>query len=172
MLNDTARFESHVDRSGGPDACHPWTSTIDRYGYGQFKMDGRTRGAHQVAWEFAHGGKLPPGMQVDHECHNKAVLDGSCQPGECLHRRCCNERHLKSKTAKQNKNAQPYGSPRGEARYWNVKLTDAQVAEVRVLLAARVRYREIARIYGVSEDLIGLIKRGKHRSESKPNSAA
>lgn len=45
-----------------------WTGYCDREGYGRIGIDKRARGAHQVAWELAHGGPMPAGMEPDHLC--------------------------------------------------------------------------------------------------------
>lgn len=78
------RFWSHVDQSD--EGCWDWKIAKDRDGYGHFKYDGHTLTAHRVAYELAVG-QIPEGMQVDHTCH---------QTG------CCNPKHLRAATPKQN----------------------------------------------------------------------
>ena len=159
--DDRARFESYVDRSGGPDACHPWTGSQCTGGYGQMQIAGHLKLVHIVAWEFEHGEK-PPVTDIDHECHNKAVRDGLCQPGICAHRLCCNEAHLVSRTRQEHADAtgawvHPKGSGHGMA-----KLNEDQVQEIRRLLAARVMTQtRIASLYGVGPNVISRIKLGK-----------
>jgi len=51
---------------------------------------------------------------------------------------------------------------RGE-KHFAAKLSDAQVSEIRVLLSEGMFYSQIAKLYGVTESLIGLIKRGQRR---------
>lgn len=162
--NLKARFGSKVNRSGGPDSCHPWTAGLTADGYGRFKINGKSRHAHAVAWEIANGSPVPDGMQVDHECHNRAVRAGSCKPGRCPHRRCCNESHLVAKTLARHRGdtARP-DVPRGE-RHSRAKLSNAQVAEIRRRLAGNeVTGRALAREYGVCESLISSVK---HRTAS------
>lgn len=50
-MNTRERFESKVDRSGGPDACHVWIGGTTRRGYGSFGMGGanNNRAAHRVS---------------------------------------------------------------------------------------------------------------------------
>lgn len=82
---DRDRFERFVDRSGGPDACHPWTGYVAPNGYGQFRMGGtrrRVEYAHRVAWVLA-------GHEITHE--NPNILH-DCPNGDL--RACCNDRHL------------------------------------------------------------------------------
>lgn len=159
--DDRARFESHVDPSGGPDTCHPWTGSLDTGGYGAFKIKGRLSAAHVAAWEFEHGPK-PPGADIDHECHNQAVREGTCQPGICTHRACCNPAHLIARSRQKHRDStEPWDMPRGSANGW-AKLTEPQVHEIRKLLAARVMpQRRIAELYGVSPTTIGRIKTGR-----------
>jgi len=75
------RFWSKVDRSGGPDACWPWTAA--RFGpesYGAFWKAGKgtNEGAHRRAWEAANG-PIPDDLCVLHRCDNRP---------------CCNPAHL------------------------------------------------------------------------------
>ena len=72
-------FWSRLDRSGGPDACWPWTGALKPAGYGELTWRGR-KGyvAHRVALELT-GIEIPAGWHVDHLCSNK---------------RCANPAHL------------------------------------------------------------------------------
>lgn len=59
--------------------CWTWLASLDRHGYGQFRLNGRTRRAHQVAWECIVG-PIPTGKELDHlcgrpSCVNPAHLD-------------------------------------------------------------------------------------------------
>ena len=85
-LDDTtiARFNAKVDRSGGPDACWPWTAGRFGTGYGAFKVRGRNHHAHRIAYELAHDEPIPsdpdaPKVFVCHACDNPP---------------CCNPAHL------------------------------------------------------------------------------
>lgn len=163
MGDDLLRFEARVDRSGGPDACHPWTGRPTPDGYGMMKFGGKGRLVHTVAWELENG-PVPPGKEIDHECHNRAVLAGTCRRGLCEHRLCCNERHLAAKTHLENVRAPgPWKRPylKGKRPVWS-KLTESQVAEIRVLLSeGGITHGKIAERYGVSRPAISLIAGGK-----------
>jgi hypothetical protein len=72
------RFWAKVDFNGPipahrPDLgpCHIWTASVTekRGGYGQFRLDGRMRKAHQIALELA-GVEIPSGHVSDHLCRN------------------------------------------------------------------------------------------------------
>src|SRR3954466_10437982 len=82
QLPRAERFEARVDRSGGPDACHPWKmKPIKRGGYGHFyDDDGRQRRAHVIAWELEHGRPVPPGKVVRHKCDTPLC----CNAKRCL----------------------------------------------------------------------------------------
>lgn len=82
------RLAAGVDKSGGPDACWPWTGSSNGKGYGQ-TWDGdldRMVYTHRLAYELANG-PIPDGLYVDHMCHS---------------RRCCNPGHLRVATPGQN----------------------------------------------------------------------
>lgn len=71
------RFEDKIDRRAGPNACHPWTASINGAGYGQISTGGRAGrpdGAHRVAWMLANG-PIPDGMLVLHRCDNKLCVN-------------------------------------------------------------------------------------------------
>lgn len=81
------RFWPKVDKNGPvpiarPDLgpCWLWISWRDADGYGQFRADGRVRGAHVVSYELAHG-PIQPGLEPDHLCRVRhCVNDGHLEP--------------------------------------------------------------------------------------------
>jgi len=154
------RVESLIDRSGGPDACHPWLGKPCRKGYGHVLVDGAHRAAHVAVWEFENGPK-PPGTDIDHECHNRAVQEGSCRPGKCPHRLCCNLRHLVLRTKDEHREATvPWD--RGAWYRRSAKLTDTQVREIRRLsMDGRLTRTEIAERFSIGKEAVSRIKNGK-----------
>jgi len=66
------------------------------HGYGRMNLDGATVAVHIAAW-VNENGLIPPRKQLDHLCRQ---------------RDCCEERHLKLKTHKQNqRNKAPKAAP-------------------------------------------------------------
>lgn len=113
------RFWSHVDRSGGPDACWPWLLGRDRQGYGNSVKiwDGEKwvqKRAPRVAFFLKHG--YWPNV-VRHTCDNPP---------------CCNDSHLLDGTHADNaKDRATRGRlSRGE-RHGMARLTEQQALEIR-----------------------------------------
>jgi hypothetical protein len=85
------RFWAKVDKSGGLDACWPWTGYVGPNGYGQYGGNGSERLAHRNAYLYAVG-EFPDGLVLDHLCH---TADPQCADNDaCRHRRCCQPLHL------------------------------------------------------------------------------
>lgn len=84
------------------NGCWLWTGYIDPSGYGR-THDARRYGnpqvgAHRVVYELLVG-PIPPGLHLDHTCHDAAVCPGG---NTCEHRRCVNPAHLEPVTPKVN----------------------------------------------------------------------
>ena len=74
------------------EPCVPYTAgAIGKDGYA-------ANGAHRKAFVTA-GGVIPPGMVIDHLCHDPEKCVGGPR---CLHRRCVNPRHLAVVTRSEN----------------------------------------------------------------------
>jgi hypothetical protein len=169
------RFWAHVDRSGGPDACWPYSGGSTPGGYGIFSLGSRSagaRGAHRVAYELTSG-PIPEGRLVCHRCDNPP---------------CCNPAHLFVGTyADNNRDAIAKGRAhghyapacdlryqRGDAHYSRqrperlargqrhgmAKLSSAEVGEIRAAYRRGMGVR-LARRYGVTPSHICRIVRGE-----------
>lgn len=139
-------FWSRVDTSPGQGPkgeCHHWTGSIDVYGYGRLKRDGKYTKATHLALRFA-GRPLEDGQMACHTCDNPP---------------CVREGHLIPETQKWNmqdkaaKGRQPSG-----ALHHKAKLTAEQAA------AIRLDQRPIAVIaaeYGITGGNVSAIRTGR-----------
>lgn len=163
-----AEFWANVDRSGGPDACWPWTAGRTSRGYGRAWYTGKTRQAHRLAWLFS-GFPLSVDEMLRHQvCDNPP---------------CCNPAHLAPGTHLDNMRdmrehgraahrggialgdrngslTHPESRPRGTSQR-RAKLTDEAVRELRRLFASggHTTYA-LAKAYGVSQSTVAQIVRG------------
>ena len=97
---DIDTFWRRVDKSGGPDACWPWTGALNDHGYGVLRVvGGAFVRAHRHAYALT-GHELPDELRLDHTCHNDSGCTGYRKG--CPHRRCCNPRHHEPVTAMIN----------------------------------------------------------------------
>jgi hypothetical protein len=131
------RLIDRVDRSGGPEACWPWTGCHNGYGYGVLSVNNRMKGAHRLAYEAAKG-PIPKGLSVCHTCDNPP---------------CCNPAHLFVGSHKDN----GLDMARKERGARN-KLTGEQAKAIR---ADPRTTKEIAPDYGVHWSNIAAIKAGR-----------
>lgn len=79
-------FWDHVVRPDDPDECWQWTGPHNRDGYGQLNFMRRPIGAHRLSC-ILHNGPIPDGLVVLHSC---------------LSKECCNPRHIRAGTKKEN----------------------------------------------------------------------
>lgn len=144
------RLWRHVDKSGGPDACWPYTGAKSSTGYGS--LGGNSGGgAHRVAYEAANGPILDGLLQVCHHCDNPP---------------CCNPAHLFLGTALDNSldmvskgravDTRNERSPRA-------RLINAQVAEIRRRWAGGETLKSLAPEFGVSTSYLSRMMRGERR---------
>lgn len=136
-----ARFNAKVDRSGGPDACHPWTGKPGRKGYGRI---GHIL-AHRLAFFLAHG-RWPEPCGL-HSCDNPP---------------CCNARHIFEGTQAQNiadklaKGRQAKGN-----RIATARLNPARVRRVLRLRSKGLTLRAIGGLLDVSHVCVLKVVSGK-----------
>ena len=139
-------FWDRVDTSPGqgPNGeCHHWTGSLDVYGYGRLKRDGKATKATHLALQFA-GRPLEDGQMACHTCDNPP---------------CVRENHLIAETHawnmadKAEKGRQPAGADHHKA-----KLTADQVLAIR---ADPRRYADIAITFGVSRANVVAIRMRK-----------
>lgn len=160
-----ARFWSKVDRSG---ECWTWTAACDRKGYGRMRFPRRHEGAHRVSWELTNG-PIPEGMFVCHRCDNPPCV----RPDHLFlgsHRDNMADMFAKGRDShpptfygdahwiKRHGDHRPKGGAHPQA-----KLTDAEVAEVRRMVAAGSTQASLCRQYGISKTHMSRIVRGLAR---------
>lgn len=129
LLTPEARFWTNVDMAD-PSGCWPWTLSTGDGGYGRVKMLGATRPAHRMAWEFQNGRPMPRGSWALHTCDNPP---------------CCRPSHVFPGTPADNVADM---MAKGRYRRTNVKLTKAEVLEIRTLQGLEVG-RIVAARFGV-----------------------
>ena len=143
------RLWEKVDRSGGPDACWPWTGSRTKQGYGQISFGHNERlYTHRVAYELTHG-ILLPGFWVLHHCDNQPC----CNPHKCLF------------PGTQLDNIHDATEKRRIAfgiNHWNAKLTDIDVQEI-LNLRGVVSTTIIARRFHISTGHVSNIHNNKVR---------
>jgi hypothetical protein len=147
-LKRTRPFWEWVDKSGGPDACWPWTGQRNPDGYGKVTVTRRSLRAHRRAYELATG--VEPGAQwVLHSCDNPP---------------CCNPAHLLlgdhalnvAHRTQRGRNRPPKGAANGQA-----KLTDAQARLIYQRRIAGESRKSIAADFGIDPSLVTYIAQGK-----------
>src|SRR5262245_15589455 len=147
------RFWRYVERAPD-DQCWLWQGSLGSTGYGQLRGNGRTTlKAHRISWQI-HRGPIPPGMSVLHHCDSPP---------------CVNPAHLFVGTQTDNmadaarKGRIPGTSSPGSTNP-TAKLTEAIVIEARLLNAAGVSFRELARRFAVNRKTITQAIRGERWS--------
>ncbi len=141
------RFWTHVDCSGGPEACWLWTGYIGENGYGIASIKGKGYKAHRVSYFIEHG-RIENDRSVLHRCDVRA---------------CVNPAHLFLGTPKDNsqdavrkgRNTKLYGEENGRA-----KLTRATVLAIRRLCKRGVYQKTVAKQFGVSEATVSYVING------------
>lgn len=141
------RYEEKVDRSGGPDACHPWTASCNKAGYGLFGHDGETLAARWAYKRFV--GPLGSNEQVRHTCDNPPCQD---------RRHWLSGSNLDNQMDKLERNRQHRPSGRRNPK---AVLTEDLVVAIRAeSTGAYGEQTRLAAKYGVSQPTISSILRG------------
>lgn len=131
--------------------CWEWAGSTKGNGYGQFRVAGKTKFAHRISYELAHG-PVTAGLVVRHKCDNRI---------------CVRPDHLETGTQRDNlldmrsRGRERHFTPSGERNH-AAKLSDGVVSIIRddqtnslSALAAR---------YGVTPQRISQIQRRRHRA--------
>jgi hypothetical protein len=133
--------------------CMLWTGRT-RGAYGVFHIQGYNIGAHRYTWEVTNG-PIPDGLLVCHVCDVPL---------------CCNVHHLFLGTYADNsadmvRKGRSRSAGRGDDSPL-AKLTDVQIAEIRMRALAGEQQKSLATEFGVSRALVCRLVRNKHRRVS------
>lgn len=138
-----------------------WTASKTLAGHGKFMFHGKTMLAHRMAWFFEHGEILSRDQLLLHSCNVPSCVEVS---------------HLRIGTHAENMAdrvaAGNYAATRGMSCSF-ARFTDEEVARMREMIAAGMKQREIAELFGCTQPYISSIARGKIRAHptSEPSPA-
>ena len=131
-------------RIGKPCDCWEWMGSCGTPGYGNWGMGGQ-KAAHRATY-ILFNGTINRGSVVRHTCDN---------------RKCCNPDHLVIGTRSDNSSdmVKRGRSAKGES-HSQVKLTEDDVREIRVLIRKGAMCKDIAPLFAVTPTCVSHIKRG------------
>lgn len=154
LSNFRAQFETHAG-----DVCWPWLGPCDPKGYGNFSQGVTQTNSHMKAyrfsWAIANGRPIPKGGHILHSCDNPP---------------CVKPEHLRLGTSLDNmrdRASKGRSAPRAGVDNGQAKLTDQMVREIREHIRVGETQRNIAKLFGVCQQVISDINRGKTWSHVK-----
>lgn len=102
-MNEVTAFFKFWAKVPIGDGCWRRDGNVLTTGYGLFYVSpSKTESAHKFAYESIVG-PVPPGLTLDHRCHNEAFDRGECAGGRsCLHRQCVRPDHMVPATYRRN----------------------------------------------------------------------
>lgn len=138
-----------------PNGCMVWLGARNPKGYGMTTRNGKTRSAHRVAYELAHG-EIGSGLHVCHRCDNPP---------------CVNPEHLFTGTNRENVlDSVAKGRAhrtQGEAQ-WAAKLTEGEVGQIlRLYATGEYNQTQLGAMFNVTNSAIWRIvhrRNWKHRN--------
>lgn len=158
-LTIEARFWVKANVLEDRDACWLWHAAKNKQGYGKFNFQRRNCFAHRIAYAIYHGIKLSDISDcILHTCDAPA---------------CINPHHLREGSRVENvadmviKQRQSKGEQHSRAKF-----SEAKMREVIALAESKqCSQRELASIYGIRDDYLSKILRGrawKHVTAASP----
>jgi hypothetical protein len=127
------------------NGCWEWTGSHNRFGYGVVTVANIPHLAHRFGWMLTFG-LIPDGSMLCHRCNNPP---------------CVNPAHLYVGDAETNAADMMRA---GRWRNGRMRLTAAQVSEIRSLVDQGLTKVEIAKMFGVTPPYVGQIAHGKRRT--------
>lgn len=128
------------------NGCFEWQAAKNPAGYGMFNRTGTTSKvilAHRMAYLLEHG-ELPEGSVVMHLCDNPS---------------CVNVKHLRLGThAENHDDKKNKGRSNTGTRHGMHVLNEEKVLGIR---ASKMRQRDIAAIYGITQSVVSEIRARK-----------
>lgn len=138
------RFWNKI-KKGTPDQCWFWLKGKATFGYGRFKIKGKTYQAHRIAFLLLNG-KFPKNNGC-HSCDNPV---------------CCNPNHIFDGTyADNSKDMVIRGRSLKGIKHNKAKLTENEVLEIRKLLSIGIEGLKIASQFQVTPATISAINVNK-----------
>lgn len=134
------QFWANVNKT---DSCWLWIAGGHKFGYGEFRDNGKLIRAHRFSYEL-HNGAIPANKSILHHCDNP---------------RCVNPDHLYAGTQAENTRDMIVRDRAGV-------LSFSDVADIRMRLAKKESCASIGRAYGVTGACIVLIKNGKSHNHT------
>lgn len=123
------------------ESCWLWTAGGHKFGYGEFRSEGKLIRTHRYSYEL-HKGEIPEKMGINHTCDNP---------------KCVNPDHLYSGTQADNCHDTSIRN-----RVGGRKLTASDVKNIKSLISNGKSLESIGREYKVTGACIGRIKDGKN----------
>ena len=170
-----ARFLEKTRRA--ENGCLEWTACCTGAGYGQLRINRRSRSAHRLAWELVNG-PIPDGLCVLHRCDNPRCVEAdhlflgtqldNIADMTAKRRSARGDRHGSRTHPERLPRGDRHGArlhperlARGE-RHGGAKLTEADVLEIRRLDdEGTATHGALAAQFGVAKGHIGKILRGQ-----------
>ena len=130
--------------------CWIWEGAKDTRGYGICWVSGIGRSgakrAHKVSYEY-YIGEVPEGLVLRHRCNNTS---------------CVNPYHLIPGTQKENvHDSIAAGTFPKRTSHGMTKLSEQNVIEIKELLQAGMKHREIAEKFGIARTMVTKINNGQ-----------
>lgn len=147
-----AAFHAKIDKSGGDDACWPWTGFVMKNGYGQTAVGQEHVYAHRRAFELSNG--APAKSYVLHTCDNRG---------------CCNPKHLYDGTQQQNMQDMNNRGRAGDRRVFGrrngrAKLSDADVESIRAACEKGEKQKDVAARFKTTQTHVSRLVRREQRA--------